>query len=261
MRDPDDNPGAEGAVEFDGVTKRYGDGPLILSDLALAIPAGEFVTIIGPSGCGKSTLLRLVAGLAEPTSGAVRVWGQRPETVRARMAFIFQEATLLPWLTVRSNIAVPLALRGVRRAGREAALARLLPLVGLEQAAHYYPRQLSGGMKMRVSLARALTLSPDLLLLDEPFGALDAMTRHRLNEELLRIRQRQSWTALFVTHSVQEAVFLSSQVWVMAARPGRLHARLEIPIPYPRAPELRQDRAFLELTAEVSRRLRETETA
>jgi NitT/TauT family transport system ATP-binding protein len=246
-------------VKFTALKKRYGSGPVILDDLALDVVAGDFVTLIGPSGCGKSTVLKLVSGLSPASSGGLEVLGTRPKQARDRQAFIFQDATLLPWLTVQGNAELPLRLRGVPAAERRARAAGMLALVGLEKNAPYYPRQLSGGMKMRVSIARALTLSPQLLLLDEPFGALDEMTRNRLNEELLMLRERSPFTALFVTHSVSEAVFLSNRIIVMAAHPGRWHAEIKVDFPYPRRPELREQPDFQAKVTEVSRKLHEVE--
>ncbi|MDX2112059.1 MAG: ABC transporter ATP-binding protein [Verrucomicrobiota bacterium] len=245
-------------IELLDATKRYGDGPVVLESLSLKVERGEFVALLGPSGCGKSTLLRVVAGLSPLTSGAVTVAGSSPEHAREKMAFIFQEATLLPWLTVQGNVEVPLRLRHETKETREARASALLELVGLATVANYYPRQLSGGMKMRVSLARALTLSPEVILLDEPFGALDAMTRNRLNEELLRLREAQRWTALFVTHSVQEAVFLSSKIVLLGANPGRIHRVLENPLPYPRTAETRETDGFQQLSARLAAELRQT---
>jgi NitT/TauT family transport system ATP-binding protein len=223
------------------------------------VHAGDFVSLIGPSGCGNSTVLKLISGLSPATAGELTVMGVKPRQARDRQAFIFQDATLLPWLTARLNVEIPLRLRGTAAADRQAKARELLALVGLTGVADYYPRQLSGGMKMRVSIARALTLAPRLLLLDEPFGALDEMTRHRLNEELLAIRAQTPFTALFVTHSVAEAVFLSNRIVVMAAHPGRLHAEVRVDFPYPRTPALRTQSDFQAKVNEVSRLLHEVE--
>ena len=187
-------------VEFRAVEKRYGAGPLILDRITFSAGPGDFIGIIGPSGCGKSTLLRLVAGLSPVTAGTLAIDGRSPDEAAAELAFVFQEPTLLPWLTVADNVQLASRLRGLPPARRAAAQQKAVALVGLDSHASFYPRQLSGGQKMRVSLARALTLSPKILLLDEPFGALDEMTRERFNEELLSIRQQQAWTAFFVTH-------------------------------------------------------------
>lgn len=248
-------------VKFSSLQKRYGEGPVVLDHLDLTVAAGDFVSLIGPSGCGKSTILKLASGLSPGTSGTVEVLGTKPKLARDRQAFIFQDATLLPWLTAQRNAELPLRLRRVDRVARAAKAAEMLSLVGLEQYRDYYPRQLSGGMKMRVSIARALTSSPELLLLDEPFGALDEMTRNRLNEELLTLRERSRFTALFVTHSVSEAVFLSNRILVMAAHPGRFHAEIAVDFPYPRPPELRQDPRFQAKVNQVSQALHQVEVA
>jgi NitT/TauT family transport system ATP-binding protein len=243
-------------VTFQSATKRFGIGPVVLDRLELAINAGDFVSLIGPSGCGKSTLLRVVAGLTPLETGEVRLAPDAGE-----VSFVFQDATLLPWLTVGANVEVPLQLRGWDATARETVRDRMLARVRLTEKGHAYPRQLSGGQKMRVSLARALALSPSILLLDEPFGALDEMTREHLNEELLALRQQEAWTALFVTHSVMEAVFLSNRIIVMAANPGRVHAEIPVPLPYPRTPETRLTPEFQTLVAQVSRVLRSVEGA
>lgn len=251
--------GSSDIVKLRSVCKRYGDGPVVLQDIDLGVRAGDFVSLIGPSGCGKSTVLKLISGLSPATTGGVSVLGLPPRQSRDRQAFIFQDATLLPWLTARCNVEVPLRLRGTAAAERRRKAGELLRLVGLERAAEYYPRQLSGGMKMRVSLARALTLEPELLLLDEPFGALDEMTRHHLNEELLQLRERSRFAAVFVTHSVAEAVFLSNRILVMAAHPGRLHGEVEVGFDFPRRAELRGRPGFLAKVNEVTRLLHEVE--
>ena len=243
-------------VEFQHVTKRYGDGPAILADVCLQVERGEFVSFIGPSGCGKSTLLKLVAGLSPATTGSLTVDGLSPDAAAEELAFVFQEPTLLPWLTVERNVEVPLRLRGESPERRRERARKALALVGLSERAEYYPRQLSGGQRMRVSIARALSLTPKLLLLDEPFGALDEMTRDRLNEELLAIRAEQGWTAFFVTHAVAEAVFLSHRIILLAANPGRIHRDIRVDLPYPRTAETRQMPAFQALVAAVSRELR-----
>jgi len=245
------------AVQITQVTKRYGAGKPIIQDLSVTIAAGEFVSIIGPSGCGKSTLLKLVAGLSPITSGSVSVDGMTPENAREILSFIFQDPTLLPWRTVRNNIGLGLELEGAARDRRDAKTDALLSLVGLTHVADSYPRQLSGGMKMRVSIARALASSPRVLLLDEPFAALDEITRDHMNEELLRLQKEQGWTVLFVTHSVAEAVFLSSRILVLAPHPGRLAHDLQIDLPAPRNAETHRSEAFEKTVADVSRRLRE----
>lgn len=246
-------------VLIQGLSKRYGDGPSILHGMDLEVAAGEFVSLIGPSGCGKSTILKLIAGLNPVTAGQLLVRGQTPEEARDRVAFIFQEPTLLPWLTVIRNIEILLQIRKVPPSRRRKTADEMLTLVRLNHVRNLHPRQLSGGMKMRVSIARALSLSPELLLLDEPFGALDEMTRDHLNEELLELRRDQNWTALFVTHSVREAVFLSNRIVVLAANPGRIHEVVEVPLAYPRTNETRDSEAYLRIVSEVSRVLRSVE--
>ncbi len=231
----------------------------MLDGIDFTVEGGAFVSLIGPSGCGKSTILRLVAALSPVSDGEVLVDGVRPERGGQQAAFIFQEATLLPWLTVLRNIELPLRLRGVRRAARREAATKMLGLVRLEDVANRYPRQLSGGMKMRVSVARALVQSPRLLLLDEPFGALDEMTRHHLNEELLDLHHAEGWTAFFVTHSVAEAVFLSDRVLVLAANPGRIHADIRIDLPRERSAETRECESYQRQVAEITRVLRSAE--
>ena len=246
-------------VEFRDVDKRYGDGPPILSRLNFTAQSNDFIGLIGPSGCGKSTLLKLIAGLSPLTAGSVMIEGTAPEKAASNLAFVFQEPTLLPWLTAGKNIELPLRLRRASPAHRAERRKASLALVGLADHENFYPRQLSGGQKMRVSIARALSVTPKILLLDEPFGALDEMTREHLNEELLVIRQLQAWTAFFVTHSVAEAVFLSNRLFVLSANPGRLHRELRIDLPYPRTAETRQSREYQQLVAEVSRLLRSVE--
>jgi len=246
-------------IEFREATKRFGEGPLVLDRLNLTVQPGAFVSLIGPSGCGKSTLLRLIAGLTPLTTGSLIVDRRSPDAAAADLAFVFQEPTLLPWLSVAANIELPLSLRGIAPAERSATSRRVLDLVRLSEKADAYPRQLSGGQKMRVSIARALALSPKILLLDEPFGALDEMTREHLNEELLTIRERHAWTAFFVTHSVAEAVFLSNRILIFSANPGHLHTEIPVPFPYPRTEATRRSRPFHDLIADVSRILRSVE--
>jgi NitT/TauT family transport system ATP-binding protein len=247
-------------VEFASVQKRFGAKPWVLDGIDFSAQLGDFIGLIGPSGCGKSTWLRLVAGLTPLSSGTLLIDGQPPATASHELAFVFQEATLLPWLTVEKNVEVPLTLRRSPPGQRREICRNALELVRLTDQAAYYPRQLSGGQKMRVSLARALALAPEILLLDEPFGALDEITRDHLNEELLAIRQRQVWTAFFVTHSVAEAVFLSNRIVVLAPNPGRIHAEVTVPFTYPRTVETRRSNEFFHLVGEVSRLLHSAET-
>ena len=249
----------EPAVLLKGATKRYGTrtpGATILDGIDLTIAKGEFVSIIGPSGCGKSTLLKLVAGLNPVTKGSITIDGMTPANAREIVSFIFQDATLLPWRTVRENVVLGLELEGMAKARRNEKVDAVLELVGLRQVANSFPRELSGGMKMRVSIARALATRPQVLLLDEPFAALDEMTRDRINEDLLRLREEQGWTALFVTHSVAEAVFLSTRIIVLAPHPGRVAHDLAIELPFPRTEETRGTLQFEQCVAEVTRALR-----
>lgn len=242
-------------IQIQKLVKRYG-AATILDGIDLSIGHGEFVSFIGPSGCGKSTLLRLVAGLTPITEGGIVVDGMTPENAREECFFVFQEANLLPWRTAAANVELPLMLRGDITTTRRERARCMLELVGLGAAGHKYPWQLSGGMKMRVSIARALSVAPKILLLDEPFGALDEMTRDQLNEDLLRLRETDPFTALFVTHSVTEAVFLSTRIVVLSANPGRTHRIIDVPFAYPRPPELRESAEFLRLLAATAQELR-----
>jgi NitT/TauT family transport system ATP-binding protein len=244
-------------IEFSAVTKSYGSGRLIVDSLDLKIEKREFVSLLGPSGCGKSTVLKLISGLTRPSGGEIRVDGMTPENARETVSFVFQDATLLPWRTVRKNVVLGLELEGVAAPRREQTTKELLELVGLAKVEDAYPRELSGGMKMRVSIARALATNPRLLLMDEPFAALDEMTRDRLDEELLRLREEQKWTGVFVTHSVAEAVFLSTRIIVLAPNPGRVHAVIEVDFSFPRTAELRKTAEFEEFVARTSHILHE----
>lgn len=225
------------AVEVLSAEKTYPNGTQALLPVDLTIEEGEFVTLLGPSGCGKSTLLKMVAGLLEPTDGRLHLWrkpvAQLDESGK-KMAFVFQSPTLMPWASVQTNVRLPLDLAGVPRAEADARVTEALALVGLSKFAHALPRALSGGMQMRVSIARGLVTQPDLLLMDEPFGALDEITRHKLDADLLDLWRKKKLTVIFVTHSIHEAVFLSSRVVMMAARPGRVVEEFHIDAPYPR---------------------------
>jgi NitT/TauT family transport system ATP-binding protein len=243
-------------IALRGVSKRYRSSAIALENISIAVERGEFVTFLGPSGCGKSTLLKLVSGLSPVSDGQVQVNGMTPENARESMSFIFQDATLLPWRTVEENVGLGLELEYAARQLRKDRVARMLELVGLAHVAKSYPRQLSGGMKMRVSIARALVSRPRILLMDEPFAALDEMTRDRLNEELLRLYTEQRWTVLFVTHSVAEAVFLSTRLVILAAHPGRVAHQMDIHLPWPRSAETRESMAFEEAVTKASRLLR-----
>lgn len=237
-------------LSFQNLSLSFRPGVMTLDGIDFELRAGEFVSILGPSGCGKSTMLRIAAGLVDYTSG-------RLEADRSGVAFTFQDATLLPWRTVRRNVELLLELRKVPEAERPAIAQEKIDLVGLSGFENYYPRQLSGGMKMRVSLARALTLEPSLFLFDEPFGALDEISRQRLNDEVQALHGRQKFAAMFVTHSVAEAVAMSSKVIVMAARPGRIVEVYDIDLPYPRDEAHRFTPEFAAQCAVLSAALRD----
>ncbi len=224
-------------MRLSGIGKTYRRGLVALDGIDLDIAAGGFVTLLGPSGCGKSTLLRIIAGLAEASRGERRWPGGAPRL--GEIGFVFQEPTLMPWASVADNIYLPLRLAGIARAAAAPRVAEAIAAVGLDGFADAYPRELSGGMRMRVSIARAFITRPRLLLLDEPFAALDEITRLKLNEDLLRLWQSQGWTVVFVTHSVFESVFLSQRIVVMTPRPGRIAGEFAIDLPYPRETALR----------------------
>jgi NitT/TauT family transport system ATP-binding protein len=247
-------------VRINRLGKRFGTGPIVLDGIDLSVERGEFISFIGPSGCGKSTLLRLIAGLTPATAGELVIDGMTPENARELMFFVFQDSNLLPWWRVAQNVELPLLLRGDLEVKRRDRVARMLEVVGLSAAAQKFPWQLSGGMKMRVSIARALSVAPDILLLDEPFGALDEMTRDKLNEDLLAIRERDPFTGFFVTHSVTEAVFLSTRIVVLSANPGRIAEVIDVPFAFPRTAELRETPQFLALLARTARALRAVRT-
>ena len=235
------------AVEVLSAEKTYPNGTRALLPVDLTVRQGEFVTLLGPSGCGKSTLLKMVAGLLSPSDGRLLLWRKpvdRIEESGHRLSFVFQEATLMPWARVQANVRLPLDLAGVPRPEADARVRDALALVGLDKFATHLPRELSGGMQMRVSIARGLVTQPTLLLMDEPFGALDEITRNRLDADLLALWQRQKLTVIFVTHSIYEAVYLSNRVVVMAARPGRIVEEVAIDEPYPRGPDFRVSTAF-----------------
>jgi NitT/TauT family transport system ATP-binding protein len=251
------------AVSLRGVTKTYDNGVLALGPLDLAVRKGEFISLLGPSGCGKSTALRLIAELSAPSSGIVRLARQedkaQPGLVQPGLVqlghgigFVFQEPTLMPWTSVRENVRLPLKLAGIPKAEARARADEALASVGLADFADAFPRELSGGMKMRVSLARALVTDPDILLMDEPFAALDEITRFRLNNDLLALWRRLGKTVIFVTHSVFESVYLSQRVVVMTARPGRIQADIRIETVEPRGEEFRTSVAYSDYCRKVS---------
>ncbi len=255
-------PAADVAIEINGLSLRFdtADGPVqALSDVSLKVARGEFVSFIGPSGCGKTTLLRAVADLENPTSGSIRVNGMSPREARARRAYgyVFQAPALYPWRSVARNIALPLEIMGFSRAEREARVAKGLELVNLSGFGAKYPWQLSGGMQQRASIARALSFDPDLLLMDEPFGALDEIVRDMLNQQLLRLWDVTGKTVLFVTHSIPEAVFLSTHIVVMSPRPGRIYDIIECDFPRDRALDIRETPEFMGVANRVRQGLRE----
>src|SRR5579863_6733638 len=257
----DQAPAVDVAIEISGVSLRFdtADGPVqALSDVNLKVARGEFVSFIGPSGCGKTTLLRAVADLESPTSGVIRVNGMSPGEARAKRAYgyVFQAPALYPWRTVERNIALPLEIMGFDKKEREARVARGLELVHLTGFGKKFPWQLSGGMQQRASIARALSFDPDLLLMDEPFGALDEIIRDRLNEQLLQLWERTGKTVIFVTHSIPEAVFLSSRIVVMSPRPGRIVDIVESNLPRDRNFEIREAAEFAEIAHRVRLGLR-----
>jgi len=237
------------AVEVRAAAKIFNNGVRALDPIDLVIREGEFVTLIGPSGCGKSTLLRLIAGLVQPSAGDIRL---SPEARSAGLAFVFQNPTLMPWANVERNVRLPLDLSGVERAQAQDKVRHVLQLVGLNDFARFYPRELSGGMQMRASIARALVTGSRLLLMDEPFGALDEITRNRLDRDLSELRAREKLTVLFVTHSIYEAVFLSSRVLVMSTRPGRILKEVAIDEPHLRHGAFRSSEKFARLSAGLS---------
>lgn len=238
------------SIRLRGVTKQFATGVKALDPIDFTVAGGEFVSIVGPSGCGKSTLLRIVARLVAPTTGTC----ERAENAVA--AFVFQEPALLPWRTARHNVQLLMELEGRPPEERRARAEEVMKLVGLAGFESSYPHQLSGGMRMRLSLARAIALRPDLMLLDEPLAAVDELTRDVLQEELSQLWQLAGFTALLVTHNVHEAVYLSERVVVMSARPGCILRVIDVPFPFPRAPELRSTAEFAHLTGTVSAALR-----
>jgi NitT/TauT family transport system ATP-binding protein len=246
------NTPASTLVSLHGVSKVFANGVTALSGFDLAIRTGEFVSLLGPSGCGKSTVLRLIAGLAEPTAGHVAWPGSTHEDHRSEIGFVFQEPTLMPWADVASNVWLPLRLRGLSRRDAQERISESLALVGLQDFAKAYPRELSGGMKMRVSIARALSLKPQLLLMDEPFAALDEITRFRLNDDLLKLQSELGCTIVFVTHSVYESAYLSSRVAIMSPRPGRIVAEVAGDTPGPRTKEFRTSTRYAALCGQIS---------
>jgi len=245
-------------IRISDVSKTYQNGTVALSDVDLDVAHGEFVSLTGPSGCGKSTLLRLIAGLGQVSSGTIESplsrRDARGEPIRD-LGFVFQDPTLMPWATVADNVYLPLKLSGVGRRAAKPRIEEALAMVKLGSFAQAYPRELSGGMKMRAAIARALVVEPKVLLMDEPFAALDEITRFRLNNDLLRLWQEQRWTVVFVTHSVFESVYLSNRIVVMSSRPGRIVGEVEIDAPYPRGDAFRTSRIYSEFCRQTSAEL------
>ncbi len=237
-------------LDFTDVQLTYPNGTIALSGVDLTVRRGEFVTVVGPSGCGKSTLLRIASGLEKVSDGDAKV-------ATDHVGYVFQDATLLPWRNVRANVELLAELRNHGKNDRREAAQKAIDLVNLSGFEDHLPKQLSGGMRMRVSLARALTMDPELFLFDEPFGALDEITREYLNDELLRLFAEKSFAGLFITHSVSEAVYLSTKVVVMSGRPGRIVGTFDVPFDMPRTPEIRYTAEYAALVGEVSHALRE----
>lgn len=237
------------ALRFQNISMMFPDGTHAIDDVTFDVHPNEFITIVGPSGCGKSTLLKIASGLLGQSGGEVFI-------DRSRIGYVFQDATLLPWRTVRQNVELLTELHGFPKGERQTRAADAIELVGLAGFEDHYPNSLSGGMRMRASLARTLTLEPPVFLFDEPFGAVDEITRERLNEETLALFQRKGFAGLFITHSISEAVYLSTKVLVMSSRPGRIVAEYEIPFDYPRDPDLRFDPEFARISGEISHTLR-----
>jgi NitT/TauT family transport system ATP-binding protein len=237
------------ALVFDNLSMTFPDGTHALDDVSFSVDRGEFVTVVGPSGCGKSTLLRIASGLETHTGGTCDV-------DRNSIGYVFQDATLFPWRTVRKNVELLAELHGVPISSVTDRIDESLDLVNLTEHQDKYPKQLSGGMRMRTSLARSLVLQPEVFLFDEPFGALDEISRERLNDELLSLFKAKNFAGLFITHSIAEAVFLSTRILVMSARPGRIVADYQVPFSYPRSHEIRYEPEFADLSGKISHDLR-----
>ena len=249
-------------ISLQRISKQFANGTLAVRNVDLDLRQGEFVSLLGPSGCGKSTLLRMISGLSQPSAGEID-WPLNPHDSAGHaerdrdLGFVFQDPTLMPWSRAIGNVAMPLILKGMRKAEAHERSAEMLELVGLKGFEKSFPRELSGGMKMRVSIARALVTKPRILLMDEPFAALDEITRHRLNDDLLNLWWKSRFTAVFVTHSVFESVYLSQRIIVMAARPGRVMADLDVSAPYPRSETFRTSPLYADLCRLASEKLKE----
>ena len=244
------NKSSSAVLSLSNVSMKFPDGTEALRNVSFSVAPKEFVSIVGPSGCGKSTILRIASGLLKHTSGEV-------EVDRERLGYVFQDATLMDWRTVQANVELLTELQGFSPQERKRRADEAIELVGLKGFENHYPNSLSGGMKMRVSLARTLTLKPPVFLFDEPFGAVDEITRRHLNEQTLRLFEREQFAGLFITHSISEAVFLSTRVHVMCSRPGTIVATFDVPFPYPRSLDLMFDADFGELSLQVSKALKE----
>ncbi len=240
------------AINLSHINKTFDNGTIALRDFSLRVAESEFVSLVGPSGCGKSTVLRLIAGLSSLSSGNIQ-WHN--PSLEKDIAFVFQEPALMPWANVKDNIYLPLKLAGKSKRKAEETIKEVLDLVNLASFSDSYPRQLSGGMKMRVSIARALVTNPQVLLMDEPFGALDDITRNQLNDDLLALWKQKHWTVVFVTHNIYEAVYLSHRVVVMGANPGRVVAEVPIPEPYPRTEKFRSSPLYSKYYRQVAQQL------
>jgi NitT/TauT family transport system ATP-binding protein len=244
------------AIEINSASKKYVSGVEALLPIDIKIAKGEFVTLLGPSGCGKSTLLKMIAGLIQPSSGSIKIHKSEPninssiaassKPKEPKLSFVFQSPTLMPWASVRANVRLPLDLAGVPKEQANLQVDEILKVVGLQEFDQALPRALSGGMQMRVSIARGLVTNPDILLMDEPFGALDEITRYKLDTELLSLWANKKLTVVFVTHSIQEAIYLSNRIVMMAARPGRIEQQFCVTEPYPRQPEFMVSQSFLQ---------------
>jgi NitT/TauT family transport system ATP-binding protein len=247
-------------VALRGISKQFSNGTLAVRDVNLDVPAGEFLSLLGPSGCGKSTLLRMLAGLGAPSAGTID-WPTMDHDANGQpmrdLGFVFQDPTLMPWATALKNVMMPLTLKNVSKAEAEERSVQALKMVGLAGFEKAYPRELSGGMKMRVSIARAIVTRPKILLMDEPFAALDEITRHKLNNDLLELWSAGGFTAIFVTHSVFESVYLSQRIVVMAARPGRIMADISVDAPYPRNEQFRTSADYAAWCRVASEKLKE----
>ncbi len=251
-------PGEEPIIRLNNVQKKFENGTLAVDGLNLDIFKGQFISFLGPSGCGKSTVLKMISGLLEPSSGKIQISGTEAKISSVEMGFVFQDATLMPWASVEDNVFLPLRLKGVSKRESYNEIDSILKEVGLEDFRKSYPRELSGGMKMRVSIARALIMKPRLLLMDEPFAALDEMTRFKLNNDILSFWQNAELTVIFVTHSVFESVYLSNRVVVMTPRPGRVVADIPFKDNYPRNDEYRTTASYSKNCRMVSKHLQRT---